>query len=112
MAKIDAKEMLAALGVIGSLLFVGYEIRQNTEAVRGSTIQGIADQSLQVTLALSMDEDWLRLQERIVGDSVPPSQLSPLGFLQGGLKCSMVCPDKDLASLDDVAKASHCPCNS
>jgi hypothetical protein len=77
-AKIDAKEMVAALGVIGSLLFVGFEIRQNTEAVRGSTMQGIADQSLQFTLALSMDEDWLRLQERMVGDSVPPSQLSPL----------------------------------
>jgi hypothetical protein len=70
--------MVAALGVIGSLLFVGFEIRQNTEAVRGSTMQGIADQSLQFTLELSMDEDWLRLQERIVGDSVPPSQLSPL----------------------------------
>jgi hypothetical protein len=77
-ARIDVKEMVAALGVIGSLLFVGFEVRQNTEAVRGSTMQGIADQSLQFTLALSMDEVWLRLQERIVGDSVPPSQLGPL----------------------------------
>ena len=69
---------MATAGVIGSLLFVGFEIRQNTDAVRGSTIQGISDQSMQFTLALSMDPDWLQLQERIVGDSVPPSQLSRL----------------------------------
>ena len=36
-------EMLAALGVIASMIFVGLEIRQNTVAVQGATLQAISD---------------------------------------------------------------------
>ena len=37
--------VLGGLGVIGSLVFVALEIRQNTEAVRSATIQAISEQS-------------------------------------------------------------------
>ena len=43
-------EMLGIVGVIGSLLFVAMEIRQNTNAVRSETIQGVLDQSVSVNL--------------------------------------------------------------
>ena len=33
------RETLAAIGVIGSMIFVGLEIRQNTQAVRANAIQ-------------------------------------------------------------------------
>ena len=36
-------ETIAALGVIGSLIFVGLEVRQNTSATEGATLQAISD---------------------------------------------------------------------
>jgi hypothetical protein len=37
------RETLTGMGVVLSLIFVALEIRANTEAVRGTTIQGIAE---------------------------------------------------------------------
>ncbi|MEN8374774.1 MAG: hypothetical protein ABFS34_04940 [Gemmatimonadota bacterium] len=36
-------EALASLGVIGSLIFVGLEIRQNTKALEAAAIQSMTD---------------------------------------------------------------------
>ncbi len=55
-----ALELLAAGGVVVSLVFVGLEIRQNTAAVRGATYQAIADASVQ-------NVQWLGSDERLVG---------------------------------------------
>ena len=52
----------AALGVIASLIFVGLEIRQNTVAVRGATLQAISDQAFQYSLSQAQDEHWPRIQ--------------------------------------------------
>jgi len=43
-------ELLGLVGVIGSLIFVALEIRQNTDAVRSSTIQAIAQLSYDSTM--------------------------------------------------------------
>ena len=51
--KSSIREMVAAGGVMLSLLFVGLEIRGNTYAVRGATIRGISDQSITLTLAIA-----------------------------------------------------------
>ena len=45
-------ELLGVIGVIGSLVFVALEIRQNTDAVRSSTIQAIAELSYDSTITL------------------------------------------------------------
>jgi len=45
------REVVAFLGVAGSLLFVGLEIRQNTAATRGQTRQELA----------ALNQDWLAL---------------------------------------------------
>jgi len=44
-------ELLGLVGVIGSLIFVALEIRQNTDAVRSSIIQAIAQLSYDSTMA-------------------------------------------------------------
>jgi hypothetical protein len=51
MNKEAVRETLTGLGVVLSLIFVALEIRSNTEAVRGATIQGVADQYLEITIA-------------------------------------------------------------
>jgi hypothetical protein len=45
-------EVLTGIGIILSLIFVATEIRSNTRAVRGETMQGITSQSIDVTMAL------------------------------------------------------------
>jgi hypothetical protein len=52
-------EVLGVLGVIASLIFVGVEIRQNTEAVRGSTLHAVSQQSLDLVMA-GLDNPELR----------------------------------------------------
>ena len=39
-------EVVGVIGVIASLVFVGIEIRQNTQAVRGATYQSLAGSSM------------------------------------------------------------------
>jgi len=43
-------ETLGILGLIGSLLFVATEIRQNTAAISSATIQGISDQAYESSI--------------------------------------------------------------
>jgi len=50
-------ELLGVIGVIGSLVFVALEIRQNTDAVRSSTIQAIAELSYNSTIAVVNNAD-------------------------------------------------------
>lgn len=82
--KISVRELAATVGVIGSMLFVGLEIRQNTEAVHGSTIHGIADQSMQFNLELSLNREWLAVYNRVTLDSVPFTELSEMERAQFG----------------------------
>lgn len=46
-------EIVGVLGVIASLVFVGIEIRQNTQAVRGATYQSLAGASMDLLLYLA-----------------------------------------------------------
>ena len=48
----NAIDFLGVVGVIGSLIFVALEIRQNTNAVRSSTIQAIAELSYDSTITV------------------------------------------------------------
>ncbi|MDG2170758.1 MAG: hypothetical protein P8L44_22850 [Opitutales bacterium] len=50
-------QLLGALGVILSLIFVAWEIRQNTEAVENATIQSISEQSFTATNLIVQNED-------------------------------------------------------
>lgn len=52
-------QLFGALGVIASLIFVAWEIRQNTEAVKSATIQDISEQSFS-GMSLLVQNDKLR----------------------------------------------------
>lgn len=49
------REILAGLGVILSLTFVGFEVRQNTIAVRGQTRDGLARAGEDWLMAIALD---------------------------------------------------------
>ena len=52
-----AAEALGILGIIGSLLIVSLEIRQNTNAVRSATIQAIAELSYDASMRFIENEE-------------------------------------------------------
>jgi hypothetical protein len=80
-----AGELLAAAGVVASLVFVGVEIRQNTAAVRGATYQAIAEGSVSSAQWLASDEriaDFIvRLQMGAGPDDFSPQENMALAGL-------------------------------
>jgi hypothetical protein len=50
-------DVIQTIGILLGLLFVGLEIRQNTNAVKGTTVQSIAEMSFEATLAVSQDDE-------------------------------------------------------
>jgi len=55
------RETLATLGVIASMVFVGLEIRQNTQAVRANAIQESTNVARHQVLTLAADPELTRL---------------------------------------------------
>ena len=64
------RETLATLGVIASMVFVGLEIRQNTQAVRANAIQESTNVARQQVLTLAADPELTRLDLACADD--PP----------------------------------------
>ena len=58
-------EIIGFLSLVGSLAFVGVEIRQNTSAVRGATNQAISDQGGEIMLTIATDDNLARLVKRL-----------------------------------------------
>ena len=55
---------LSAAAVVLSLVFVGYEIRQNTAMMRGTTMQSISDTYVDYVLAIGADPELAELFRR------------------------------------------------
>ena len=53
---IAVSEIAGALGVIATLIFVGTEIQQNTDAIRTATVQAISDQDVTINLTYATDD--------------------------------------------------------
>lgn len=51
------RDVLASVGVIGSLIFVGLEVRQNTKAVQATAIQNLSDAFREHTQLYVTDPD-------------------------------------------------------
>ncbi len=76
---------LAALGVVFSLVFVGYEIRQNTAAQRAQTRQALADGSRELVLTIGADPHLTRIYGgvfRLPSDTISRGVLTRLDTLQ------------------------------
>ena len=65
------RDGLAALGVALSMLFVGYEVRQNTQVAKAAVIQGTVEQSLQLVIAWAADEQAVGLMTRLLNGALP-----------------------------------------
>lgn len=66
-------QLFGALGVMASLVFVAWEIRQNTEAVKSATIHSLSDQGVNLTSMLSQNDELLEAW-RVLRDE---EELSP-----------------------------------
>ena len=60
------RESVAALGVIISLAFVGYELRQNNQVARAAAVQTISDQSIEVINTFISDQESVRLLSAVL----------------------------------------------
>ena len=69
MSKKEIIEMLGIIAIIGSLIFVGIEIRQNSLAVRGATHQSISEQVTKLYMHIATNE---RLS-KLVSQMLPPN---------------------------------------
>jgi len=68
---------LSAAAVVLSLIFVGLEVRNNTVAARGATMQAISDASTTFFLTISLDKDFAELVVRIF-DGETKADFSPI----------------------------------
>ena len=69
-------EIFGLISVIGSLLFVGVEISQNTQAVRGATHQAVSDQVSELYLEIASDERLSRLAYEMLVMNIKRNELS------------------------------------
>jgi len=73
----ETAEILGVIGVVSSMIFVAFEIRQNTQVSRAASIQAMADVSIQITLAWVNDDEGLALLDQIL-DGAVPSELTSM----------------------------------
>ena len=75
--RLGLHQSIAALGVVLSLLFVGYEIRQNTQIARASAVQTTQGQIVQWQTETSLDDDWIRIHTFLSSEGGTYADLSP-----------------------------------
>lgn len=59
--------VLANIGVIAGILFLAFEIRQNTVISRGAAVQSIAEQVNDWQIEMASNENWIRIQTFLNG---------------------------------------------
>jgi|TARA_B110000438_G_scaffold89093_1_gene88548 hypothetical protein len=69
-------EIFGLISVIGSLIFVGVEISQNTQAVRGATHQAVFDQVSEYYLFIASEERLADLAAMALTDDIKRNELS------------------------------------
>ena len=77
MKKREVFEIFGVLGVIGSLVFVGVEVRQNTAEIRGSTHQSVSEQINELYLTIAEDERLSKLVSEMMENSNLRKNLNP-----------------------------------
>ena len=70
MKKKEIIEILGLVAIIGSLIFVGIEIRQNSLAVRGATHQSISEQVTKLYMSVATDERLAELVSQMLPNDI------------------------------------------
>jgi hypothetical protein len=65
-------ELLGAVGVIASLVYLALQIRQNTRSLHANTFQTVADSSIHRMMNLAQDDE---LADRFIRGMIDPSDL-------------------------------------
>ena len=81
MSKRTFIEFFGLISVIGSLVFVGVEISQNTQAVRGATHQTVAEQINELTLTIASDERLAKIVSSMYNSNMTRADMSPEDLL-------------------------------
>ena len=68
MNKKEIIEILGIIAIIGSLIFVGIEIRQNSLSIRGATHQAISEQVTKLYMNVANDEKLSELVSQMLPD--------------------------------------------
>lgn len=77
-----AAQLIAAMGVILSLVFVGLELRQNTAAVRGATFQALSDASADDLSAVAHSPQMAALLRRVYVEDAGAADFSESDNMQ------------------------------
>ena len=81
MGKRQIFELTGLLSVVVSLAFVGFEIRQNTSAVRSATNIAISNQVIDISRDIATDERLSRLTHLMLVENVLGEELSPEDYI-------------------------------
>ena len=69
-------DLLGAVGVVASLVFVGLEVRQNTLISRGAAVQSITEQVNDWQIEMASNDDWIRISVFLINDGGTYAELS------------------------------------
>ena len=76
------RETLGFLGVMASLVFVGFEIRQNTAVARANAINDLATGSREFLLAVATDGETASIMQRWrEGQELTPTELTRAAYI-------------------------------
>ena len=75
MKKKEIIEILGLVAIIGSLIFVGIEIRQNSLAVRGATHQSISEQVTKLYMHVATNERLSKLVSQMLPNDTSDDNL-------------------------------------
>lgn len=71
-------ETLAALGVVGSLLFVGLELRQNNELAQAAAYQAMGSELAELWRGVSLNRDFAEIHRRFIMDPLTAADLAEI----------------------------------
>ena len=54
-------DIISAFGVIGSIFFIGYQVLQNTKAVKSSTLQSVTAMGSSIAQTVAANRDIARI---------------------------------------------------
>ncbi|NKC01239.1 MAG: hypothetical protein GKR90_22460 [Pseudomonadales bacterium] len=77
----DTVEVIGVLSIVATLIFVVFEIRQNTNAVRSSVTQSVSEQSIEILQMLIENAELRQARIAVNTDSVTDDQRSQVDYL-------------------------------
>ena len=80
----DFVEIIGVVAIVVSLVFVGLEVRQNTNAVKSTVVQAVAQQSYD-SIVLIIENDNLRMAQWAVQGAPPDEQRQLLSLYYSAL---------------------------